>query len=287
MFSDDDLLPISALQHLVFCERQWALIHLEGQWAENRLTVQGRHLHEKTHAAGHQTRGDLRIARGLRLASYRLGLTGQADVVEFYRLTEPGPPAASGDARQGGADGEDPFACLKDFVSDQPAAPLPQPDPAAGGIVPAPASAWQGQSAAESEVSLSGIPGLWRPFPVEYKRGKPKPDDCDKVQLCAQALCLEEMLGVSVPAGALFYGQPRRRQDVRFDEPLRRRVEDLAARLHELSQAAATPPARYEKKCRNCSLIDVCLPQATTGRHSARGYLADMLSRLDEEAADL
>jgi len=88
MFTEDDLLPISALQHLLFCERQCALIHLEGQWAENRRTVEGRHLHERAHAAGAETRnppgGRVRIVRGLPLHSLRLGLSGVADVVEFH-----------------------------------------------------------------------------------------------------------------------------------------------------------------------------------------------------------
>ena len=86
MYDEADLLPISAFQHLAFCERQWALIHLEGLWAENRLTVEGHHLHERTHQSETESRGDLRIARGLRLRSLRLGLSGIADVVEFRRV---------------------------------------------------------------------------------------------------------------------------------------------------------------------------------------------------------
>ncbi|MBN2301396.1 MAG: Dna2/Cas4 domain-containing protein, partial [Lentisphaerae bacterium] len=84
-YEEDDLLPISALQHFVFCERQCALIHVEQVWDENRLTVEGRILHDHVHEAENETRGDVRVARGLRLRSLRLGLVGVADVVEFHR----------------------------------------------------------------------------------------------------------------------------------------------------------------------------------------------------------
>ena len=101
------------------------------------------------------------------------------------------------------------------------------------------------------------------PFPVEYKRGKRKPTDCDLVQLCAQALCLEEMLGVAVARGAIFYGEPRRRIDVEFTMELRTRTESLAATMHRLYAAHETPPAQPGKHCERCSLINICLPQAT------------------------
>lgn len=210
MYAEDDLLPISALQHLLFCERQCALIHIEGLWAENRLTVEGRHLHDKAHDGPDETRAGVRLARGLSLRSLRLGLAGRADVVEFH-------PAAS----------------------------------------------------------PAGTP---RPFPVEYKRGKPKRDDSDRVQLCAQALCLEEMLAVEVPLGALFYGTTRRRLDVHFDAGLRGRTEEAAARLHELIASGRTPRAVREPKCESCSLLDVCLPDALRPRLSAVRFLKHSLA---------
>lgn len=199
-----DLLPLSALQHLLFCERQCALIHIEQAWDENRLTAEGGLLHERVHEREDETRGDVRIARGLRLRSLRLGLTGQADVVEFHREDD----------------------------------------------------------------------GSWRPFPVEYKRGRPKTADCDRVQLCAQAMCLEEMRGVAVPAGALFYGTTRRREDVTFDAALRATVEVTARRLHALVAAGVTPPAVYEKKCENCSLIALCRPRMPRNGRAVERYLA-------------
>ena len=213
MFTEDESLPISALQHLAFCERQWALIHLEGMWEENRLTAEGRLLHNRAHESETEVRGDLRIARGLRLRSLRLGLVGRADVVEFHRVV-------------GGGDG----------------------------------------------IQLDGAPSLWKPLIVEYKRGRPKIGHEDEMQLCAQALCLEEMLGVSIPSAAFFYGEPRRRSDVALADSLRKETEALAARLHTLSRAGETPAAEYGRKCNSCSLVGVCLPKATGGQRSAQRY---------------
>ena len=218
MFSEDQLLPLSALQHLMFCERQCALIHIEGLWAENPLTLEGGHLHEKVHAedAG-ESRRDLRIARALAVRSLKLGLTGKTDVVEFHRLPEDAPP--------GGA------------------------------------------------ATLPHLEGRWRPFPVEYKRGRPKRNRCDEVQLCAQALCLEEMLNVSIAAGALFYGQTRRRFDVAFGPDLRSETAAAAARVHVLVDSGVTPPARREPKCEHCSLLQLCLPASDDSKGSVSRYM--------------
>lgn len=202
-YDEDDLLPISALQHLLFCERQCALIHVEGLWAENRLTVEGRHLHERADSGAAESRPGLRVERSLALRSLRLGLTGRADVVEFHR------------------------------------------DP-------------------EGETE--------RVVPVEYKRGQPKADDSDRVQLCAQALCLEEMLGTVVTDGALFYGQTRRRLDVSFDHELRARTEDAARRFRAMVTTGKTPTAARMPKCERCSLVELCLPDARGPRRSARRF---------------
>lgn len=212
-YSEDALLPLSALQHFMFCARQCALIHLEQAWSENRLTAEGRLMHEHVHEAGDESRGEARIVRGLRLRSLRLGLTGMADVVEFHH--------------------------------DAPT-------------------------------------GARRPFPVEYKRGKPKPDPCDEVQLCAQALCLEEMLHVSIPEGALFYGKTRRRTGVRFTSRLRALVETTAARLHGLIDAGITPPPVLEAKCLNCSLHDLCLPEVAARPPPAAAYLESVIAEESE-----
>jgi len=219
VYSEDDLLPLSGLQHLHFCERQWGLIHIEQQWEENRFTAEGRLLHGRVHEAGGEARPGLVTARGLDLHSLRLGLTGQADVVEFH--------------------------------SAEPEAP--------------------------ETVALPGRPGRWRPFPVEYKRGRPKADSCDEVQLCAQAVCLEEMLGVRMESGALFYGINRRRSHVPFSPELRARTEALAWHMHALYTARVTPPAMYAKKCEKCSLYDRCLPRSASKRGAVERYLARAL----------
>ncbi len=189
-YNEDELIQLSALQHLVFCERQCALIHNEQIWNENLFTAEGRIMHDKVDTANRESRGILRIEYGVPMRSLRLGLIGKADVVEFHK---------HGDK--------------------------------------------------------------WIPFPVEYKRGKPKGGNCDKVQLCAQALCLEEMMNVGIPDGALFYGQTRRREDVKFDSSLRKETEEAARRLHELIESRKTPKAEYSKKCGRCSLVELCLPK--------------------------
>lgn len=219
LFAEEDLLPLSALQHLIFCERQCALIHLERQWVENPLTLEGQFLHERAHEGPGESRRDLVLARGVALRSWRLGITGRADVVELHRL-------AAG---------------------------------AAGGV------------------ALPGRKGRFAPRPVEYKRGRPKEHDADRVQLCAQALCLEEMLGVEVLDGALYYGKTRRREEVVFSPELRRTTEDACRRLHRLFATRRTPEAVREPKCDHCSLYPVCRPDVV-GR-SARRYLQKSLTR--------
>lgn len=206
----DDTLPLSGLQHLAFCPRQWALIHLEQVWTENRLTAEGRVLHERADLPGQSRRTNVRTVRAMPLESKRLRLTGRADVVEFHP----------------------------------------------------------------------------EPFPVEYKRGKRKPNDCDLVQLCAQALCLEEMLCQPVLAGAIFYGEPRRRIDVPFTAALRTRTEQLAATMHKLYADRETPPAVPAKHCDRCSLVDTCLPHSTSQAYVAARWRVRQLRSLRDDAAD-
>lgn len=219
---ESDLLPISALQHMVFCERQCALIHVERVWIENRLTAEGRLLHERVDQQGQESRGDVHIARGLPIRNLQLGLTGIADVVEFHRVSD-----------------------------------------------------------VEAGAALSGKSGFWRPFPVEYKRGKPKSDDCDEIQLCAQALCLEEKYGVEIPSGALFYGTPRRRQEVLFDVQLRSRVREVSERLHQLVRNARIPSAVYSPKCDSCSLFEYCQPKSIGCSRSAKKFWDDFFQEGD------
>ncbi len=211
MHSDDELLYISALQHFIFCPRQTALIHIEQVWAENYLTAEGKQMHERVHERGDELRVDFKISRGLRLKSLKLGLVGQADVVEFH-LEYPGT-----------------------------------------------------------------IQQLWRPFPVEYKRGKQKTDRADEVQLCAQAMCLEEMLDVEVYEGALFYGSSRRRKIIEFDQVLRDITEETSEKLHSLIKSGKTPAAIYDKKCLSCSLYTECMPKINKGQTVSK-YVDKMIS---------
>ena len=217
MYTEDDLLPISGLQHLLFCERRAALVHTEGLWDENVPTAEGGILHEHAHEAETELRGDVRIARGLRLRSLRLGLTGMADVVEFRRVAD--------DAQTNG-------------------------------------------------VRLVGVDGMWRPFIVEYKRGRLRHEESYEIQLCAQAICMEETLHVRIDSGALFYGKTRRRLDIAFSDDLRNRMEAAAARLHELLESNTTPKAQKGPKCEQCSLLDLCLPRVTGAKREVAKYLA-------------
>lgn len=215
MYKEDELLPLSGLQHLAFCARQCALIHVEQAWSENRFTAEGRVMHEHVHEQGHESRGEVRIERGVRLRSLRLGIIGQADVVEFHKRGE-----------------------------------------------------------------------KWQPFPVEYKRGKPKANRCDDIQLCAQAMCLEEMLEVSIPAGALFYGRTRRRSEVEFDDELRAMVEEQADAFHKLVTDGHIPPAVNDKRCKSCSLAELCMPKITAGGLSVQNYLRAALLKAEPSEMD-
>lgn len=123
-------------------------------------------------------------------------------------------------------------------------------------------------------VSLNGYDGLWVPYPVEYKRGKTKLDDCDRLQLCAQAVCLEEMLCIEIGNGALFYGEPRRREEVTFDPELRAKLKAVVIMMHELFSRKYTPKAAKKRCCQSCSIKDLCLPElGKTDKTSVIKYL--------------
>jgi len=265
MFSEDDLMPVSALSHLIFCERRAALLFIECIWEDNVFTIEGNQLHEKVHEEETvESRGDVRIARGLRLRSLRLGLTGIADVIEFHREE-----VISGKC-----------SVVSEMPENQSSFTKVTEDKSAFSEVSNDKSAFRNftlQSESEggphSAIVLPGVSGFWRPFIVEYKRGRLRHEKSFEVQLCAQALCLEEMLNVSVTAGAVFYGKPRRRLDVTFTPQLRSETEAAAARLHELFRSGRTPPAVYEKKCESCSLMPRCLPKTMSGHRSIDKYI--------------
>ena len=203
--AEDALIQLSALQHFLFCQRQCALIHLEQLWAEDAATAEGRLMHARSDAGRAESRPGVRIARGLALRSFALGVSGRADVVEFHGS----PP---------------------------------------------------------------------RPFPVEYKRGKPKSHRADEVQLCAQAICLEEMFGQPVPEGALYYGETRRRLAVAFDPGLRALTADVASAARAMLSEGRTPPPRYTKACVRCSLLELCQPRALERPPDVARWLARQLA---------
>jgi CRISPR-associated exonuclease Cas4 len=223
-FSQDDLIPISSVADLIFCERRAALHFLEGTWEENQFTAEGHILHDKTHEIDCEMRKDVRIVRGLRLRSLKLGLSGVADVVEFHRVAALSSTSGSG-------------------------------------------------SKALGEVTLPGVKGFWMPFPVEYKRGKLKHEKSYEIQICAQALCLEEMLNARIADGAIFYGKSMRRHNVVFTDGLRKETEDAARRMHSLIELAITPKPIYAKKCNSCSIFEECLPKTIGRRASVRRYI--------------
>lgn len=194
MYKESDYLLLSGLQHLRFCPRQCALIHIEQQWVENFLTASGRVQHEKVHSGISESRKIVRIERNLSIASSSLGLTGQTDAVEFY--------------------------------SD-------------GKIIP-----------------------------VEYKHGEPKEDTSDEVQLCAQVICLEEMLNCKITEAALYYFKIRKRITIQITDELRKETNELAQNFHKLFDSGITPSADYTRKCESCSFMDKCFPD-TVGRNKS------------------
>jgi CRISPR/Cas system-associated exonuclease Cas4 (RecB family) len=282
MFPDDQLLPISALQHLLYCPRQCALIHLERLWAENRFTVEGRHLHAKADKGRGEVRSDVRRGRAVPVWSHTLGLFGVCDVVEFRAVPEfDSKKTTNGtrNIRKSVPLCSEVFHRVRTTESVGPVCPgdlgaLPLTGrPSESGNPPGNPQV----PTDHPQPATSNSPPATIPFPIEYKRGKPKSHDADRVQLCAQAMCLEEMLGMPVPAGALFYGKTRRRQEVMFDPALRELTRSTAGRLHELIASGRTPAAVYDrKKCDRCSLKHLCLPRMPAGR--AGRYLAGALA---------
>lgn len=259
MYSEDDLLPISALQHLLFCERQTALIHIERLWADNRYTAEGNVLHKKADASQSETRDGVRITRSLPVHCFKLGLFGVCDVVQFQPPTAdtqsnlPLPKRINQELKR--------RASFSSSTSSQTTSDTTP-------------TGFQSQPVKQRESAFHH----WTITPVEYKRGKPKANDCDRVQLCAQALALEEMLGVQIPRGELFYGKQQRRTEVNFDQQLKATTAETAERLHSLIRQQQTPVAMKEKKCETCSLLEACMPPSPNQK-SASQYLKTMINQ--------
>lgn len=199
-YNEEDFLQLSGLQHFLFCRRQWALIHIENQWAENILTIEGKILHKKAHDPEfREKRGDIIRLNAIRIHSFSLGISGECDALELHSDSE--------------------------------------------GIV------------------LSYEKGRWKLYPVEYKRGKKKAGNYDAAQLCAQAMCLEEMYCCSISEGALFYGETRRREKIIFTDDLRASVINAVNEMHALYDKGYTPKVKPKKSCKACSLKEICLPE--------------------------
>jgi CRISPR-associated exonuclease Cas4 len=199
------MIPLSALQHWLYCPRQCALIHNEQVWAENRFTAEGQALHKKANEGPDEHRASGSILRHLHVTSEKLGLSGICDIVEK------------------------------------------SPD------------------------------GHY--LPVEYKRGKPKAHRADEVQVCAQAICLEEMFQTTIPTGLIFYGRARRRSEVRLDETLRNLTLETITAVREMKLKGLTPRGQYEsRRCDACSLIDICQPRALRLKRGAAAWFQNRLS---------
>lgn len=199
MYKESEYLLLSGLQHIRFCPRQCALIHIEQLWTENFFTASGRVQHEKVHSGITESRRIVRTERNLSIASKELGLVGQTDAVEFY------------------SDG--------------------------------------------------------RIIPVEYKYGEPKQNSCDEVQLCAQVICLEEMLGCSISEGALYYFKIKRRIRIPITDELRKETKNLSEQFHSLVNAGNTPHAEYTRKCESCSFVESCFPDSVGRNKSVDNYI--------------
>ncbi len=226
MYREQDLLPLSGLQHFAFCERRWALVQLEMQWVDNQHTAAGELGHERAHSGEIESRPDVLVRRAVPLRSLRLGVAGIADVIEFRRMR--------GDERG---------------------------------------------------VEIAGRRGTWLPHPVEYKRRRAKIEMSPyAVQLCGQAMCLEEMLGISIPEGSIFDISAKRRQPVRFSEELHHRVDSAARAMHRLYAEGRTPAPVLKRACPECSLFELCRPEQLCRRTDVRRYMQQAVRQLGRSA---
>ena len=197
LFSEDDLVFVSALSNICYCERRYALANLEQFWEENLFTAEGTVLHERVHSEHHESRNLYRQEYSMSVRSLEYSLIGKCDLVELW------------------------------FSEDK---------------------------------------NIRKVSPVEFKRGRNKETDVDRVQLCAQALCLEEMFGITIETGQIYYLQEHRRRDILIDTALREKAISLVERIREIQNSGQTPLAQYEKrKCDNCSLVDECMPKSIGG----------------------
>ncbi|MDD7474215.1 MAG: CRISPR-associated protein Cas4 [Bdellovibrionota bacterium] len=214
MDNQEDYLQLSGIQHFMFCPRQWGLIHIENQWAENYLTITGEQLHERVHSQNVEKRKDTVITRAMYIFSRSLEISGQCDVVEFH---------------------ED-----------------------------------------SNGININGMDGKWIPIPIEYKRGKGDSIEADKLQLCAEAMCLEEMLVCNINKGFIYYGQPKKRTEVIFNDDLKNSVVNNFKLMHEYFKRGFTPKPKKRISCNSCSIKDLCLPKIEKVK-TVQEYINDSL----------
>lgn len=220
-YEEDEYLMLSGIQHFAFCKRQWALIHIEQQWAENYRTVDGSMIHNRVHdKSQREKRGDTIIVRSMAVSSANLGISGECDAVELKRSPK--------------------------------------------------------------GVSLFGREDTYIVTPIEYKRGTPKANDCDKMQLAAQVMCLEEMLVCEIPVAYLYYKETGHRLKVEVDAGLRKQTEEMIQQMHEFYRRGITPKGKRTKACNACSLKDLCLP-VLLQRKNASDYVKKMLAEEENE----
>ena len=212
-YFEDEFLSLAGIKHFIFCRRQWALIFIECVWEDNALTIDGSLLHERAHNPYIvEKRGNLIVSRSMPVHSYKMGITGRCDIVEFRRD--------------------------------------------------------------ESGVSLFGRNGRWLPYPVEYKRGHTKKNDADRMQLCAEAMCLEEILACPrIDEASIYYDETKRRETVILDSVLRNNVISAYNEMHEYFSRGHTPRVKANRSCASCSLAGVCLPKLPDAGGSVFSYI--------------
>lgn len=203
MYTEDDFIMLSALQHFAFCPRQCALIHQDHEWTDSYLTKKGDLFHQRVDSYRTEKRKDIVTEFSLPIHSFELGLSGKTDIVEFY---------------------------------------------------------YSGNK-------------IIKIIPIEYKLGKIKKDSIDEVQLCAQALCLEEMTAITIPLGYFYYGRERRRTEILLSPELRKETKKISAEIHALLQSEILPQPKKGPHCRACSLREVCRPDLFGRKTSVGNYI--------------
>lgn len=225
MYSEDDFLKLSGIQHFVFCKRQWALIHIEQQWEENILTAEGRDDHARVHDNQEKDYRDGKITiRGLRVSSKELGISGECDAVEFAQVSD--------------------------------------------GIV------------------LKNHKGQWSVTPIEYKHGTTKSNDCDRLQVVIQAMCLEEMFSYKIENAYVFYFKNRRREEVTITDEIKDEAKKILEEMHLYMARKYTPKVKQSKRCNSCSLKDVCLPELQKNKLSVADYVNNYTKDICDEKDD-